>query len=84
MILMSLHSLMNRKGYRHFQGYHNSYDNDIYYTFSTLNNNRGNLIDVRIGEYDYDIVAWFDDCDYNFNYSNISESLLLSLIEERC
>lgn len=55
MNLASLHSLMNKKGYYYFEGHTNSNDNDLYISFSTLRNCRGDFVKIRIGEFDNDV-----------------------------
>ena len=55
MDLKALHSIMSRKKYHYFEGKTNDRENNLYLSFSTLYNGRGNSIDIRIGDTDNDI-----------------------------
>ena len=55
MDLKKLHSIMSRKKYHYFEGKTNDIENNLYLSFSTLHNSRGNIIDIRIGDTDNDI-----------------------------
>jgi len=55
MDLKALHSIMSRKKYHYFEGQTNDSESNLYLSFSTLHNGRGNYIDIRIGDTDNDI-----------------------------
>jgi hypothetical protein len=55
MDLNALHSIMSRKKYHYFEGKTNDSENNLYLSFSTLHNGRGNIINIRIGDINNDI-----------------------------
>jgi len=55
MDLIALHSIMSRKKYHYFEGKTNDRENNLYLSFSTLHNGRGNNVDIRVGDIDNDI-----------------------------
>jgi len=61
MDLTALHSIMSRKKYYYFEGKTNSRENNLYLSFSTLHNGRGDIIDIRIGDVDNDINCLVDN-----------------------
>jgi hypothetical protein len=56
MDLKALHSMMSRKNFHYFEGQTNN-DNNLYLSFSTGYNGRGNFVDIRIGDIDTDYIT---------------------------
>ena len=82
MDLKALHSLMVKKNYHYFRGKTNDRDNNVFYIFSTLYNDRGNVVEVRIGDVDNDIGYWNNG--KVTSKINLSDSEVFKFIEEFC
>ncbi len=61
MDLKALHSIMSRKKYYYFEGSTNDREDNLYLSFSTLHNSRGNIVDIRIGDVDSDINCFINN-----------------------
>ena len=79
MDLTVLHSLMSKKKYYYFEGSTNSSHNNLYLSFSTGYNGRGDAIDIRIGVEDNDVKSWSGNIITES--SNINDNELLLFIE---
>jgi hypothetical protein len=82
MDLKALHSLMSRKKFHYFDGKTNDKENNLYLSFSTLHNGKGDNIDIRIGDIDNDINCWINST--NIEMKNVGDNEIFSLIETRC
>lgn len=82
MDLKALHSMMSRKNFHYFEGKTNDRENNLYLSFSTGHNGRGNSIDIRIGDIDNDINCYIDTT--NIELKNVGDNEIFSLIETRC
>lgn len=82
MDLKALHSMMGRKKFHYFHGKTNDKENNLYLSFSTGHNGRGNSIDIRIGDIDNDISCYINMV--NIELKNVGDNEIFSLIEKRC
>lgn len=82
MDLKALHSMMGRKKFHYFHGKTNGKENNLYLSFSTGHNGRGNSIDIRIGDIDNDISCYINMV--NIELKNVGDNEIFSLIEKRC
>jgi len=71
MDLKALHSTMSKMCYHYMKGNTNNRDNNLYISFSTLYNGRGDTIEFRIGEIDNDINE----------HKNISDKEVFSILK---
>lgn len=82
MDLKALHSMMGRKKFHYFDGKTNDKENNLYLSFSTGHNGRGNSVDIRIGDIDNDISCYINMV--NIELKNVGDNEIFSLIEKRC
>ena len=80
MELIALHSIMSRKKYHYFYGKTNDADNNLYLSFSTLHNGRGDSIDIRLGGVNNDIIFLLDNI--KTEYKQITDNGVFQLLEE--
>ena len=80
MDLKALHSIMSRKKYHYFEGKTNDRENNLYLSFSTLHNGRGNTIYIRIGDTDNDINCLVDNI--RTEYKQITDNDIFLILEE--
>lgn len=74
--LKKLYSLMRVKKYHYSECKTNDKETDLYISFSTVHNGRGNCVEIRIGDVDNDI-------DYMDNkLRNINSDELISFINQ--
>jgi len=76
MDLQILHSIMNKNKYHYFEGNTND-KNDLYLSFSTLHNNRGNSVDIRIGDIDNDIICLINNIKTEYKHINNDEVFII-------
>ncbi len=81
MELKALHSLMSRKGFHYFDGHTNDNENNLYLSFSTMHNGRGDMVEIRIGEMDNDIKFWINSS--NIIHRKVSDVMIFSYSKER-
>ena len=82
MDLKALHSIMSRKKFHYFEGKTNDRENNLYLSFSTQHNGRGNNVDIRIGDIDNDINCCIGTT--NIELKNVGDNEIFLLIETRC
>lgn len=82
MDLKVLHSIMSRKKFHYFKGKTNDRESNLYLSFSTGHNGRGNTVDIRIGDIDNDINCCIDND--NIEFKKVGDNEIFSLIEELC
>jgi len=81
--LVSLISLMNKKGFYYIDGKTNTQSDNLYLCFSTGHNGRGNAVDMKLGPLDNDI-EFFLNGDKPKKFNKISNALLIELINRHC
>lgn len=80
--LTALHSFMNKKKFYYFEGNTNDRDSNLYISFSTLYDGKGNYIEFRLGDNDNDLSS---DINYNkIELKNISDNDVFLFIEKYC
>lgn len=68
---------MIKKKFRYFSGWYN--DNGLFFTYSTKLNERGDIVEFRIGDNDNDMEYWVESV--NVELKNITDDDVFELIE---
>jgi hypothetical protein len=82
MNLNALFTLMKQKGFYYFSGLTNTRENNLYLRFSTLYDEKGDVVEFRIGDNNNDLQYWINDNGYTHTeLLNVNENEIFLFIK---